>query len=466
LSISSPSESNYNILNGGLSTVRVEKPLCKKGLGAYQEILLLAAEYYYSQGISCIPTVGKKLLYGFTKERYPDFKISLEEFKSIFNANQDKITGIAMVGGYNPHYKAFLLCLDIDDRAVFEKELLKSKISDLFFTPRIKTYRGYQHLLLSDYEFMGVEHLYFKGQRIGELRGTGEPWIVPPSDFLWPDRNNPEILLFYHYRFLNPIYPILRIGKEEFERIFDFFQVEGTLARTENITWPGGEPIPETSERPDYTKEKIYRVKYSWDTEKGSIERFFYLLGYRYLCPLHEEKRKSFDFFRSQDGKWRGHCFHENPIDASLGELYWFYLKAPESKARVKHEGRKKEDFFTALNKMVNALIANIDMVENILNSELVNKLINGKRKANRERYKNALIYILGVLIQNIDERLLPIDIISEITGLSPKESWKLLKQLGKRGFIKPLYKRKAKDSDNLIWTYEKGPYINTFFKR
>jgi len=125
-----------------------------------------------------------------------------------------------------------------------------------------------------------------------------------------------------------------------------------------------------------------------------------------------------------------------------------------------------KEDFFTALNKMVNALITNIDMVENILNSELAQKLVKRKRKANRVRYKNALIFILGVMLQKVEERLLPIDIISEITGLSPKESWKLLKQLGKRGFIKPLYKRKAKDSNNLIWTYEKGPYINTFFQK
>lgn len=463
--VNPPSKSNYNIHSSGLSTGRVEKPLYKEGLEAYHEKLLLSAECYYSQGISCIPTVGKKLLYEFTKERYPDFKISFEEFKSIFNANKDKITGIAVVGGYNPHFKAFLLCLDIDDRAVFEKELLKSKISDIFFTTRVKTYRGYQHLLLSDYEFVGVEHFCFKGQRIGELRGTGEPWIVPPSDFLWRDRNNPEILLFYHYRFLNPIYPILRIGKEEFERIFEFFKVGGTQARIENINRSSSELIPETSERPDYTKEKIYQVEYSWDTEKGLIERFFYLLGYRYLCPFHEEKRKSFDFFRLQDGKWHGHCFHEK-IDVSLGELYWWYLKAPESKARVKHEGRMKEDFFTALNKMVNALITNIDMVENILNSELAQKLVKRKRKANRVRYKNALIFILGVMLQKVEERLLPIDIISEITGLSPKESFKFLKQLGKKGFIKPLYKRKVKDSNNLIWTYEKGLYINTFFQK
>ena len=101
--------------------------------------------------------------------------------------------------------------------------------------------------------------------------------------------------------------------------------------------------------------------------------------------PVSRGKRKSFDFFRLQDGKWHGHCFHEK-IDVSLGELYWWYLKAPESKARVKHEGRMK-GIFTALNKMVNALITNIDMVENILNSELAQKLVKGKERRT-ERYK------------------------------------------------------------------------------
>ena len=454
MSLFSSSKNNYKILNANKSIIKAEKSYSRAYLD-YRQKLLLTAETYFLKGFTCFPTAGKKPLLGFTMEKYNNWNISYEEFKEIFNSDNGTISGIALLGGYNPYFGAYFNCVDIDDLRAFEK-LLKSEISDKFFTTRIKTYRGYQHYILSDYEVVGAKILYFEGQKIGEFRGTGVYWVAPPSEFFWPDRENPHKLLFYQYRICEPEYPLIKIGEKGVEEIFEFFQVKGTSPRSRSTT----------QQEQGTKKERPYWVEFTGEKEKGFIERYFYSVGYRYLCPFHQEKHKSFDFYKTSDGTWRGFDFHDYK-GYSLGEIDWWYLKSPKSRSRTKHNGKLEEDFFTMLNKATNAKIAHFEELEGFLNWEPVQSIIGQKRKVNQAGYKKGFNFIFGLMVQESVERFfLPIDLLSEVIGVSYKECWKLIQQLEKNGIVEALYKKRARGSLNKIWVYKKGDKFIDFLGR
>jgi len=457
LSLFSSSKNNYKILNANKSIIKAEKSYSRAYLD-YRQKLLLTAETYFLKGFTCFPTAGKKPLPGFTMEKYNNWNISYEEFKEIFNSDNGTISGIALLGGYNPYFGAYFNCVDIDDLRAFEK-LLKSEISDKFFTTRIKTYRGYQHYILSDYEVVGAKILYFEGQKIGEFRGTGVYWVAPPSEFFWPDRENPHKLLFYQYRICEPEYPLIKIGEKGVEEIFEFFQVKGTRTRG-TINRQEKETIPETSERPDSTTEKNYQVEFG-KVITGNYERLFSLLGYSGLCPFHEETNPSFGFYTAENGTKRAHDFHNEQEDFSMGELFLYYPKEPAPKGAIEEpEEREKlsKGLYTVFNKIANYLSENIDNIEVSINSEPFQKIINGKRRRNRWGYKKALLFILGlVLLKKNKYFILPIEIVSKLIGVSRMQGLKFLKQLEAEKFIKPKYKRRSKNSKNRVWVYQKG---------
>ena len=430
-----------------MSTNQAEK-LDSAELLAYRRKLLSAAEFYFSKDIICFPTNGKKPLPGFTYEKYHNWKITFKEFEDLINSHQEIASGIAMVGGFSSYFKAYLNCLDIDDLQAYKK-IINSKIGHYFSTTRVQTYRGYHHYMLTDYE-LGKKDLFFEGQKVGEWRGSGVYWIAPPSQFFWEDKKGN--LQFYQYSVCDPRYPLVKIRKKEIEEIFEFFLVRGTQVR------------PRPTIRQDHAR-GAFRAEFTRESEKVAIERFFDLLGYAKLCPFHPERHQSFDFYLLPDGNWRCHCFHEG-IDLSLGELFWWYIRAPKSKARVRHTlGSLKEAFYTMLNKRVGDLIGHGEELTAFLESEPVQQLIQAKRKANREGYRKGFIFLFGLMLQkSSSERfLLPVDLLSEIIGVSYKECWNFLRQLEGKGFIERLHKRRANRSINKVNVYRKGSWFNTF---
>jgi len=439
-----------------LSTNQAER-LDNSAFLAYQEKLLLTAEDYLSQGITCFPTREKKPLPGFTYKDFLDRNITIEELENLFIAHQKIITGLAILGAYVPQQKAYLNVIDIDHLPALEK-ILKTEMADFLFTTRGKTFRGYHFYILTTYEVPGAKPIYFEGRKVGEYRGVGSYWIAPPSEFIMKDKEDPEKMNFYYYRFLDPIIPTLKIGEEETRRILDFFKVKETRTRG-TINRQKKEITPENIEMPDSTTEKIYQVEFK-KCVTGNHERLFALLGYSGLCPFHEETNPSFGFYTAENGKKRAHDFH-NDRDYSLGELFLYYPKEPSPKETIEEPEEREKlklEFYTLLNKIANYLSENIDNIEASINSEPFQKMINGKRKRNRRGYKKALLFILGlVLLRKNKSFILPIEIISKIIGVSRMQGLKFLKQLEAENFIKPRYKRRSKNSRNRVWVYKKG---------
>ena len=460
--VNPPSKSNYNIHSSGLSTGRVEEPLCKEGLEAYHEKLLLSAECYKSRGITCFPTQEKRPLPGFFYQELLNRNMTIEELKDLFVIHQKIITGLAILGAYVPQQEAYLNVIDIDCLPALEK-IKKTGMADYLFTTKVKTFHGYHFCILTTYEVQGYKNIYFEGRKVGEYRGVGSYWIAPPSEFIMKDKEDPGKMNFYYYRFLDPIYPIIKIGEEETKWILDFFQVKGTRTRG-TINRKEKESIPGISERPDSTTEKIYQVEFKRGIT-GNHERLFALLGYSGLCPFHEETNPSFGFYTAENGKKRAKDFHDGE-SYSMGELFLYYPKEPTPKGAIEEpEEREKlsKGLYTVFNKIVNCLSENIDNIEASINSEPFQKMINGKRKRNRWGYKKALLFILGlVLLRKKKSFILPIEIISKLIGVSRKQGLKFLKQLEAENFIKSRYKRVSKNSKYRVWVYKKGERLKT----